>query len=185
MATAPRRLTLEEFLQLPEEKPALEYFDGVVSQKMSPKFRHSVLQSELLEQINRIGRRERTARAFPELRSTYAGESTVPDVSVYRWERIKRDEAGEVADDVFDPPDIAIEITSPGQSVNALFRRCRWYASNGVEIALLVDPADRSVLAFLRDGTVHDWRGADRIDLTAVIPGFDLTVERLFDSLSE
>jgi Uma2 family endonuclease len=44
MAVASSRLTLDEFLKLPEEEPALEYVNGVVSQKVSPKGRHSSLQ---------------------------------------------------------------------------------------------------------------------------------------------
>jgi len=109
----------------------------------------------------------------------------VPDVSVYRWERISRDPSGRVRDDVLISPDIAVEITSPGQSANALFRRCRWYSANGVDISLLVDPDDESVLAFLSDGSIREWRGADRIDLDTIGPGFDLTVEAYFASLVE
>jgi hypothetical protein len=36
MAITQRRLTLEEFLKLPEEKPYLELIDGVVRQKVAP-----------------------------------------------------------------------------------------------------------------------------------------------------
>jgi Uma2 family endonuclease len=80
-------------------------------------------------------------------------------------------------------PDIAIEIASPGQSVKKLLRRCRWYVSNGVEIVLLVDPADRSVRAFLPTGAVQEWHGADPIDISPIVPDLDLTVEQLFQSL--
>ena len=36
MAIPEQRITLEEFLQLPEEKPALEFEDGMVTQKVPP-----------------------------------------------------------------------------------------------------------------------------------------------------
>ena len=42
-----------------------------------------------------------------------AGASRVPDVAVYRWARIPRDDGGEIKDDFLEPPDIAIEIMSP------------------------------------------------------------------------
>ena len=48
MAIARQGLTLEEFLALPEEKPALEYHDGTVTQKVTPKPEHSGLQGELV-----------------------------------------------------------------------------------------------------------------------------------------
>jgi Uma2 family endonuclease len=104
-------------------------------------------------------------------------------VAVYRWDRIPRDVRGELEDDVLEPPDIAIEIVSPGQSVNALVRRCLWYVANRVQVALLVDPVDKSVLAFRPNGRVSVWHGTDRIDLSEVLPDFVLTVEELFTSL--
>ena len=48
MAVAGRKLTLEEFLALPEEKPALEFVAGAVRQKVSPETQHSLLQKRLL-----------------------------------------------------------------------------------------------------------------------------------------
>jgi Uma2 family endonuclease len=55
--------------------------------------------------------------------------------------------------------------------------------AQGVQVALLVDPDDESVLAFRSDGRVDTWHGADRIDLSEVLPDFELTVEQLFMSL--
>lgn len=183
MAVAPRSLTLEEFLALPEEEPSLEFADGAVTQKVSPKGHHSALQAELIDRLNRSGRPRKLARAFPELRTTFGRASRVPDIAVYRWERIPRDEKGRIANDFFEPPDLAVEIVSPEQSVNALVRRCLWFVANGVQVALLVDPADESVLAFRRDRQTEVWHGADRIELSEFLPDFELTVEQLFASL--
>ena len=185
MVVAARRLTLNEFLELPEEEPPLEFNDGVVCEKVSPKGRHGILQAELIKQLDRSGLPGRVARAIPELRVTFGGASVVPDVSVFRWERIPVDAAGEIADEFLQPPDIAIEIASPGQSVNALVRRCLWYVSHGVQVALLVDPADKSVLAFRLDEPAVAWHSSDRIDLHGILPDFELTVEQLFASLRQ
>lgn len=185
MAVTSTSLTLEEFLRLPEEKPALELADGVVSQKMSPKGRHATLQRELVRWLDEAGSPNKLARAFPELRTTFGGASYVPDVAVYRSRRIPVDAAGRVADDFLEPPDIAIEIASPDQSVNGLVRRCLWFVANGVQLALLVDPDDESVLAFRSDRPASAWRGADRIDVGDVLPHFELTVEELFASLRQ
>src|SRR5438477_9938015 len=87
MAVTQRRLTLEEFLELPEEEPALEYFEGRITQKVPPKLRHSALQFEVAKLIDSFARPLGLARAFPELRTTYtdADASLVPDVAVFRW----------------------------------------------------------------------------------------------------
>lgn len=183
MAVVQKTLTLEQFLQLPEEEPALEFADGVVTQKVSPKGQHSALQFDFAEYVNQYARSRKLARAFPELRTSFAGVSRVPDVAVYRWDRIPRDANGRVANDFVEPPDIAVEIASPGQGSNALVRRCLWYVEYGVTIALLVDPDDESVLAFRPDGRLTALHGKDRIDLSEVLPNFKLTVEELFASL--
>ncbi|MGI8828080.1 MAG: Uma2 family endonuclease [Chloroflexota bacterium] len=183
MALATSTMTLEQFLQLPEGEPPFEFAEGVVTQKVSPKGQHSALQAELLERLSQGGRQGHRARAFPELRITFAGAARVPDIAVYRRERIPRDEQGRIANDFYEPPDIAIEIASPEQSVNGLVRKCLWYVANGVSLALLVDPADESVLACDATGRITVWSATDRIDLGAIVPDFELTVEELFASL--
>jgi Uma2 family endonuclease len=176
-------LSIEEFLKLPEEEPPLEFEDGVVTQKVSPKARHSRLQFVLADRFIQVGEPTKLALAFPELRATFAGRSYVPDVSLIAWNRIPVDESGRIADDFFEPPDIAVEIVSPEQRVTALVRRCVWYADNGVRVALIVDPADESVLVFRAGQPPEALHGSDRIDLSDVLPGFELTVQELFASL--
>lgn len=119
------------------------------------------------------------ASAFTELRITFGGRSYVPDVVVYRWERIPRAPDGRVLLHPVTPPDIAIEILSPDQTAAALSRRCRWCVENGVEISLLIDPERRTVRLF-RTGLTALLRENDRIDLDDVLPGFELTVRELF-----
>jgi Uma2 family endonuclease len=183
MAVAREHLTLEQFLQLPEEEPALEFADGAVTQKVSPKGKHSLLQATLVELLNRAGRDSRAALAFPELRTTFSGASRVPDISVYTWGRIPTDAKGRVANDFVEPPDVVIEIVSPEQTSTALVRRCPWFVAHGVPIALLVDASDKSVLVFAPDNSVTALRGTERIALSDVLPDFSLTVQDLFRAL--
>jgi Uma2 family endonuclease len=183
MAVTSKPLTLEQFLALPEEKPALEFADGVVTQKVSPKTWHSALQAELIKRLDQASASGKIARAFPELRATFGGVSRVPDVAVYRPDRIPRDKSGRMVNDLFEPPNITMEIVSPGQSTTALVRRCLWYVAHEVQIALLVDPEDESVLAFRPQGRLDVWRGTDRIDLHEVLLDFDLTVDQLYSVL--
>jgi Uma2 family endonuclease len=165
MAILEQRLTLNEFLALPEEKPALEYEDGAVIQKVPSMGRHSTLQWSACEQLNRFVLPSKVAMAFPELRTTFGGRSRVPGVSVYLWGRTPRTDTGEVVDLFTDPPDIVAEIVSPGQRVNALVTRCVWFVSNGVRVALLVDPDDRSIIVFRPDTVPAARRGDDAVDL--------------------
>lgn len=181
---AQQRLTVEAFLRLPEAKPALELGpDGMVSQKVSPKARHSTIQTKLPERLNAFAEPRRLARALTELRTTFGGASFVPDVAVYRWERIPLAPDGRVADDVLTPPDIAVEIISPGQRQDALVRKCQWYVDHGVQVALLVDPEDESIRVLRAGRPPQVVKGAASLELADVLPGLELTAEQVFEPL--
>ena len=111
-----KTLTLAEFLELPETKPAAEYIDGQIIQKPMPQGKHSAIQGEFVPTINGVVKPKRIVRAFPELRCTFGGRSTVSDIVVVIWSRIPRDENGEVANIFPGNPDWTIEILSPDQS---------------------------------------------------------------------
>ncbi len=185
MTATGRRLTLDEFLALPEEKPALEYVDGEVTQKVSPRSWHSDLQGDQVLRLRGFAPPRRLAHVLPEHRSTYGGQSIVPDVAVYRWGGIPRDARGRLVNNVTVPPDIAIEIVSPGQSVRHLDERCRWYVTNGVRIALLADPDDETIREYRPGAEPRLLRGDDVLDLGDVLPGFTLVVGELFAVLTE
>lgn len=178
-----QRMTLDEFQKLPETNPALEFVDGMVTQKVAPQAQHVRLQLNFATRINAFTEPQKMASAFPELRATYAGLSRVPDVAVYLWNRIPRLPNGRIANRFTEPPDIAVEIVSPGQSVTEQFSKCLWFVTHGVRIALLVDPDQDTILRFRPDALPDVLTGDDRIDLDEVLPGFELTVNQLFGSL--
>ena len=89
-----KSLTLEQFLQLPETKPASEYINGQVSQKNMPQGKHSIIQGELAAIINRALKPQSIARAFPELRCTFGDRSIIPDIAVFEYNHIPSDENG-------------------------------------------------------------------------------------------
>lgn len=103
-------------------------------------------------------------------------------MSIYHWDRIARTPEGAVADDFLVAPDVAIEIVSPDQGVNALVGRCLWYVTNGVGTALLVDPSDASVLICCPNEIPRILGGTERIDRSDILPGLELTVQDLFDA---
>ena len=70
-------LSLEDFLNCPETKPASEYIDGQVVQKPMPQGQHSTLQVELTETINAVVKKQRIARAYTELRCVFGGRAIV------------------------------------------------------------------------------------------------------------
>lgn len=175
-------LTLEEFLKLPETKPASIYIDGEIIQKPMPKARHSRLQAKLINGINEITEKRQIAYAFPELRCTFGGRSIVPDVAVIRWQQIQFDNDGEPVDDIVIAPNWTIEILSPEQSSNRVTSNILHCLKYDCELGWLLDPDDRSVIVFQPHQQPVFCHKNDKL---IVIDGVDLelTVEQVFSWL--
>ncbi|MDF5716871.1 MAG: Uma2 family endonuclease [Rhizonema sp. NSF051] len=184
--TPAKNMTLEEFLKLPETKPASEYIDGQVIQKPMPQGEHSAIQGELTTAINGVVRSQHIARAFPELRCTFGGRSIVPDVSVFIWERIPRKENGGVANVFLLFPDWTIEILSPGQSVTKVTKNILHCLKYGTHMGWLIDPEEQTVFVYVQGQQIEVF---DESDQYLPVPSFAnelrLTVGDLFGWLLE
>jgi Uma2 family endonuclease len=143
---AQKSLSLDKFLKLPETKPYSEYIDGKIEQKPMPQGQHSVLQGRLVTIINEKVLATKISHAFPELRCTFGGRSLVPDISVFTWQRIPKDERGRIANRFETYPDWVIEILSPEQSANKVMRKIMFCLNQGTQLGWLVDPEDESVM---------------------------------------
>ena len=183
MAVTPQHMTLAEFLQLPEVKPARELRHGMVSQKMPPSGPHSSIQGWFVERIFLIAFPEDLARAFPETRLLLGQDTYVPDLVMYRWDRIPEDEHGNLPTYFQTPPDLAIEIVSLGQTLAKQLERCRELIEHGVAVTVLVHPGQQSVYVVRASGEVGPLRAGDTIDLTDILPGFQLPISDLFNRL--
>jgi Uma2 family endonuclease len=183
MTVTPKRMSLAEFLQQPEVKPARELRNGVVSQKVAPSFPHGSLQMWFGYQVDMFAEPLELARAFTESRVVLGGDTYIPDVVVYRWERLPTDEHGELQFHATTPPDIVVEIVSPGESVRSQLDKCREYIGHGVLIALLIVPGRRTVHVLRAGSEIGPLREGDAIDVTVVLPGFEMTVSDLFSRI--
>ncbi|MDA0867565.1 MAG: Uma2 family endonuclease [Cyanobacteria bacterium] len=179
--TPTKPLALADFLQLPETEPASEYIDGLIIQKPMPQGEHSAIQTELAPAINSAVKAQRIARAFTELRCTFGGRSTVPDISVFLWNRIPRKDNSGIANVFAIAPDWTIEILSPDQSQTKVTKNILHCLEHGTQIGWLIDPEEQSVFVYRPDHptTVHD-----QPDASLPVPEFattlTLTVEDLF-----
>ena len=180
---AGRMYTIDEFMALPDESPHLEFDDGVVTQKVAPKPVHSSVQGLLTTLFNQIASPHRLGIAFSELRFVTPTWAPIPDVSFYRRERIRR-RGRHLPSEMFEPPDLAVEIVSPEQSVTDQIKKCLRYIALGVRVVLLVDPQPETVLVFRPGQPLLLLQADDRIVLDDVLPGFELTVSGMFDALA-
>jgi Uma2 family endonuclease len=179
--TSATRLTLKQFLDLPDQKPALEFdADGTIHEKMSPNTEHSALQLHigrlLLNWID-VDPPRRRGYAYSELRTNVAGASKLPDVSYYRHRprESQRKHALEIAD-------LSIEILSPRDDLDEQIAKCEWYLENGGQVALLIDPVERSIRVFRPLREVEVAHGHATVEL---LQGLELALDRVFAVLGD
>jgi Uma2 family endonuclease len=187
MVQAPsKQVTLEAFLSMPETKPASELIDGEVFQKPMPQGKHSAVQSELVPIVNGSLRRSQIARAFSELRCTFGGRSTVPDIAVFGWDRIVCDSSGEIANTFDIAPDWTIEILSPDQSQTKVVKNIMHCLQHGTAMGWLIDPDERTVFVYYPNNVVAVFEQAgDMLPVPAFAQGLQLTIGGLFECLAK
>ena len=164
------RMTPEEYLALPEEKPYLEYVDGMVVQKPMPNEDHAELASELDFHIRTWVKQRKMGRLGVEARAKL-GELPnyrLPDLSYWKPGVPRGEQA---------PPTLAVEIRSKDQTRAELQRKCELWRTAGVETCWLIDPVSRTAEVFEgrnKSGTVVTMLKAD------CLPGFELSLTDLF-----
>ena len=177
-------LTLEQFLELPETKPASEYINGRVISKSMPQGKHSIIQGELAAIINRALKTQSIAIAFPELRCTFCDRSIVPDIAVFEYDRIPSDENGEISNSFLIAPDWTIEILSPDQSHTKVTKNILHCLKDGTQMGWLIDPDDKAVFIYRPKQEIEVF---DELDSLLPVPTFaidlQLTIRDLFANL--
>lgn len=186
--TPSKPLTLEEFLQLPETKPASEFINGQIIQKPMPQGKHSAIQGDLTFAIAEALKPNRIARPFLELRCTFGGRSIVPDLAVFTWDHIPRDTNGQVANVFEIAPDWIIEILAPKQSQTKIIKKILHCFQYGTQMAWIIDPVEETVFVYFPQ-QIDQFFDMDAPEELIPVPEFAkelrLTVGELFGWLLE
>ncbi|MEG3977390.1 Uma2 family endonuclease [Microcoleus sp. herbarium8] len=181
---SPSKISLEEFLLLPETKPASEYVDGKIHQKAMPQGKHSTLQIKLSSAINQAGKRQKLAFAFPELCCTFGGCAIVPDLAVFEWSRIPLNASGEIENRFEIVPDWTIEILSPAQNPTRVINNILFCLNHGAKLGWLIDPEEKLILVFKPQQQPEGKENQDILPVLDVLSGLQMSADNLFGLLS-
>jgi Uma2 family endonuclease len=177
MATT-HRLTLEEFLAMPDTEPASEYVRGQVIQKPMPDRSHAAIQLYLGAVLFQFLTRTGLGRAFTELRCIFGppgGERAwVPDLVVILKEHLTAGRYHHA------PPDIAVEIVSPDQSMALFVEKIAFYIQYGVRLVWVIDPRTYSIVVLAPGKESRLLSSGDVLDGGDVLPGFSVAVDDIF-----
>jgi len=174
-----QKLTLEEFLRLPEFDESFELVDGEVVLKMSPKFFHSrltsVFWSELSSWSSGIG--QVAIEWSVVLKRRGQDWVPVPDLLYVSYDRLAADWLEDSPCPVL--PELAIEIVSPEQTFNQLVQKATDYLSAGLDRVWVVYPPMRSITVFYPDRPPETYQG-DRLLTDEIFPNLAVTAEQFF-----
>lgn len=174
------RITIDEFLALPETEPPSELIDGEVVQKVSPNLKHSVLALELGALLRDHVRPRRAGIVGVEGRhiARVVGRVYLPDVHVTLAGKMPAEAWRGGPIDV--APDLAIEILSPDDKASLTLDRIDFYFRVGVRLVWIVDPERETVGAYRAGGAGAIHRPPEIIDASPVLPEFRLDLAALF-----
>ena len=174
------RLTLAEFMDLPEMEQRCELIDGVLRMAAFPipdhQFLATVLASRLTRQITEVGH----GIALPATGIILTDDTAVgPDITVIRADRA--DIIGARA--INGAPDIVVEVLSSNRRADMVRKRELYQAAGIPEYWILDGHADTlTVLALGPDGSYREraiLTAADTLT-TPLFPAFTLPLAQLF-----
>lgn len=170
------RMSLKEFLALPDiDERRLELIDGEVYEKASPRWGHGRIAYLLARALDDYGFAAVEPRAIIPPGADRASSSPLPDVAFYRSDPPDED------DWMRTPPDVAVEVMSPGQSRAELRAKAAIYVDFGIEAVWVVDAERRSIDVY--EGGMRRTLSGDDVLTCAGLPGFSLVVRGLFEEI--
>ncbi|MEH2272793.1 MAG: Uma2 family endonuclease [Nostoc sp.] len=175
------QLTLQEFLNLPPEEGDITYelVNGQAIPKMSPKFFHAKLTRVLLNLIEQSC--EGKGEVCPEwaVALTRLGRDwmPIPDILYISYERLPANWDENEACPV--PPDLVIEIISPGQTFGQMTAKAKDYLDAKVLRVWVLDSKARSITVFYPDAAPQTYMGEELLT-DSLFEGLQFTVEQVF-----
>ncbi len=158
---------------------ALEFFGGRSVQKCSGGLVRSILLGEIMMRLHEFARSRELGGFCLGLRCTFGGVSLVPDLCYFARGRLPKMVRGEEYPDVLIPPDLAVQILSPGQPVAELRMKLRRMLKHGTKLGWLIYPKREKVLVFRADREVEVLRVGETLFGEDVLPGFFLPIDEI------
>ncbi len=153
---APRRMTYEEFMRLPEERTRCELISGWVVREPAPGYRHQSAVGNLYGLLwNHLRRGGRGKVLLGPFDAVLSRENVVqPDISYVSPERSHLVTARHLQG----APDLAIEVLSPHSARKDRVWRLAQYARAGVREYWIVDPQQQTVEVFVLEDPPDEGR---------------------------
>ena len=182
-ATDRHRMTYQDLLALPDDGLRHELIDGEHFVTPAPVSKHQIILGNLHRLIGTYTHTtSRGVTLFAPYDIVFTDYDVVePDLMYFSRERFDRVVTEKNAQG---PPDLVVEILSPGTRRRDEGVKRRLYERMGVDEYWIVDPGSDSIRVYrLEAGAygVSRLGGADRVLRTELLPGFELSLGAVFE----
>lgn len=171
-----KRLTLAQFLALPEQK-GLEYVCGEVWEKPMGTRAHKAVQHLLSIVIGLFLRLNPIGEAGPEWRCIFGPpgreRAWLPDFAFIAAERVAADDPDGPH---WGPPDLAVEVLSPGDRPGRVTEKIVSYLEYGVRLVWLIDTRQRTITVFAPGQEPRTLVEDEALEAGGILPGFSVRV---------
>jgi Uma2 family endonuclease len=182
MAITARRLTYDDLMAISQERPGdrHELFAGELVVSPSPVSVHQIISANIFRRLDRFTQEQGLGRAFYAPIDVMISPDTVliPDLLYIAQSRL-----GIIGGQtVNEPPDIVVEILSPGTRTRDLEAKRAIYARFKVPEYWIVDPQARSVTVLMLIGERYAPvpSGGGEAVRSRVLPGLNVTLDEVF-----
>jgi Uma2 family endonuclease len=178
--------TDEAFIALPDDGHHYEVVNGELIDVGNSGALHGYVCSILMIllggyiRIHKLGAMFDSSTAF----KMKNGNKRSPDISFFAKERLQG--LTELPSGFLEgAPDLAVEVLSPGNTVEEIDEKIAEYFENGARLVWVISPTQHYILVY-RSTQEPDrlLKSADSLDGEDVVPGFTLPVADLFQKLS-
>lgn len=174
-----------EFMALPKDGHRYELVNGELIDMGNSGAKHGyvavILSAALFNHVfsRKLGAVMDSSTAF----KMKSGNKRSPDISVVDKQRLQGME--ELPDGFLEgAPDLAVEILSPGNTVEEMHNKIVEYFENDARLVWVIHPNEHYVLVYRSPQPDRLLKSTDALDGEEVIPGFTLPVSELFQKLS-
>ena len=182
-ATKTRLMTAAELLAMPKDDCRHELVKGELITMAPVGKHHGSVVSEVMPSIVAFIKARDLGKAFTEVGfvlSTDPDTVRAPDVSFVRKDRLDIDRSPGYFP--FEP-DLAIEVVSPNDRYTEVDEKVAEYLAADTRLVVVIDPRRRTIIKHSARGEVTRLGEGDTLTLDDVIPGFELSVDEIFEWL--
>ena len=169
-------------------KPAIEWINGKAVQKLMSTDLHAILQLAFARFLDTWAKasNQKRGKVGTEWRyiippNSYDTESVVPDVA-YLATYFDLPKADRTYPTV--PPDIAVEILSPGDDLKDVEKKRKFYLWWGVKLVIIADPVKRTVEVH-ESPEIVAYYGEHDILSSRAFPSLEIPLRDIFAELDE